>query len=108
MKPDPRSYSPFASAEVRDICAHMNAEERQASSRMGALYGVWVGLTFGAPLGLAIGVRSGPFVAAATVLVGVHFACMPLWLRRQRQFLCSTAWARERGFAPERLRLFSF
>jgi hypothetical protein len=108
MKTDWQTYSPFQSPEVRDICRNMTGAERSEVSRLGALYGVWVGLTFGAPLGLAFGYRSEPFVAIAAAMVTVHLAWLPLWQRRQRRFLCSTAWARERGFTPGRLRLFSF
>lgn len=98
--------SPFQSPEVRDICAHMTEAEKAAASRRGGFYGLWCAATLAGPLSLAISQRSWPVVLMAAVLIAMHVACLPVWFRMQRRFLCSTAWARERGIAPDQLALF--
>jgi hypothetical protein len=108
MKTDWKIWSPFQSPEVRDICAHMTAAEKAEASRRGGFYGVWVAATFAVPLSLAFVERSLWLAVLAAVLVTIHIACIPIWQRMQRRFLCSTAWAREHGITPDRLRMFAF
>jgi len=72
------------------------------------LYGLWVGVTFAVPLSSLFTTEEPILRAVYIVLLIIHVVCIPLELKIQRRFLCSTAWAREQGFAPERLRLFSF
>jgi hypothetical protein len=86
----------------------MTESEKAETSRRGGLYGFWVFATFAGPLSLALMYRHPVLVAIAAVLVVVHIACIPIWQRMQRNFLCSTSWAREHGLTPERLRLFAF
>jgi hypothetical protein len=108
MKADWKTWSPFQSPEVRDICAHMTDSERDEASRRGGLYGLWVFATFAGPLSFAVVYRHPTLIAVAAVLIVIHIVCIPIWQRMQRHFLCSTLWAREQGYTPERLRMFSF
>ena len=100
------TWSPFQSPEVRDICAHMTEAEKATASRRGAIYGLWCAATLAVPFALAISQRSWSIVLLAAVLIAVHVACLPVWFRMQRRFLCSTAWARECGISPDTLALF--
>jgi hypothetical protein len=73
------------------------------------LYGVWVALTVGLPLGS--GCAYWNHISLAVRILGVflfalHVAGVPLWLRAQKRFLCSTQWAQTHDYQPERLRLF--
>src|SRR5262249_4813049 len=108
MKANWKTWSPFQSHEVRDICAHMTEAEKAEASRRGGLYGFWVAATFALPLSFAIAERSLLFIVIAAVLITIHIACIPLWQRMQRQFLSSTAWAREHDISADRLKMFSF
>ena len=108
MKANWKTWSPFQSPEVRDICAHMTDAEKAETSRRGGLYGFWVAATFAVPLAFAIVERSLLFIIIAVVLVAIHIVCIPIWQRMQRRFLCSTTWAREHGITPDRLRMFAF
>ncbi|WZO97470.1 hypothetical protein EP7_004504 [Isosphaeraceae bacterium EP7] len=112
MARDWKNWSPFQSPEVRAICENMTPDERNTSMRMGGFYGVWVAATLQVPL--MVGVMSFvrgwwmpwlPLLAGG--LVVVHLACIAPFRRRMRVFLCSTAWAKSRGFDPETLRAFS-
>ena len=103
-----KTWAPFQSPEVREICAHMTEAEGRAASRRAALYGIWCGVTFAGPVAVAFVIQTSAFIAIVAVLISVHLGCRRVWLRLQRSFFCSTAWAREQGFTPGRLRLFSF
>lgn len=108
MKANWKTWAPFQSPEVREICAHMTDTEKAEVSRRGGLYGLWVAATFGGPLPFAIVYGHPALIAIAAVLIVVHIACIPVWQKMQRQFLCSTAWARAHGITPDRLRMFAF
>jgi len=86
----------------------MTDTEKAEASRRGGSYGLWVAATFAIPLSFAIVERSQLLMVIAAVLVVIHIACIPIWRKMQRRFLCSTAWARERGITPEQLRTFGF
>jgi len=103
-----KTWSPFQSPEVRDICAHMTDAERAEVSQRGGGYGLWVAATFALPLAFALTYRSLVAIVIASILVTVHIVCIPIWQKCQKRFLCSTAWAREQGFTPERIRMFAF
>jgi len=103
-----KTWSPFQSAQVREICAHMTEAESTEATRRGGLYGLWVFATFAGPLSFSVVFHHPVLIAAASVLVVIHVACIPAWLKMQRGFLCSNGWASEQGVTPERLRLFSF
>lgn len=108
MKPDWKTWSPFQSPVVRDICAHMTDAGKSEASRRGGRYGCWVAATFAVPLAFAMVERSLLFVIITVVLVAIHVGCIPVWQRMQRRFLCSTTWAREQGVTPDRLKIFAF
>jgi len=108
MKPHWETWSPFQSAEVRDICAHMTDAERAKASARGAAYGLWSAVTFALPLTIAFTSRSLGTIVIAAVLVTVHLLGIPIWLKQQKRFLCSTDWAHDRGITPDRLRVFAF
>jgi hypothetical protein len=105
---DWKTWSPFQSADVREICAHLTAGERSEAAWRGGLYGIWVFATFAGPVSFAIAFRHPALIALAAGLAIVHLVCIPIWQRSVRRFLCSTAWAREQGYDPERLQLLSF
>ena len=106
-KADWTTWSPFQPPLVREVCAHMTeAETREATTRS-VLDGLWkAGTVLGpffsihfvpSPLGWIYGI--GIFV------VGLSF--LPLWRKIEREFLCTTAWARQQGLRPDQLRGFA-
>lgn len=89
----------------------MTATEKSVATRRGLLYGVWCAVTVALPsqfvtLGLVTGKLNSLIAIACGLLVIAHVVCLPKWLRRQRQFLCNTQWARENQIEPEQLKLF--
>lgn len=110
---DWRTWSPFQSKIVRDICVNMTDAEKSTVTRRGATYGVWVAISFALPgpflaMGLLTGRLSMMFGMLGGLLILAHIACIPIWQRRQRKFLCSTVWARENGIKPNSLKLFNW
>ena len=100
---DWRTWSPFQSQQVREICAHMTEAERRECTLRGAFFGIWNAATCFVPCGLAF-LAPQPLnwiLAPIVLLVGLAF--YPLWRRITREFLASTRWARQQGIAPESL-----
>ena len=79
MKANWKTWSPFQSPEVREICAHMTDREKGEVSHRGAFYGFWVAATFAGPLSFAIVEHNLFSIVIAAVLVSIHLACIPIW-----------------------------
>jgi hypothetical protein len=102
------TWSPLQSQQVGEICAHLTKAERNFFSLLGLLASVWVvGTIFGIPAFLRSNSGSGKWIVAS-VWVVLFAVSIQMLHRMVRYFLCSTIWARERGFKSENLRLFSF
>ncbi len=102
------TWSPLQSREVGEICAHLTGAERNHLSVLGLLSSAWVVATcFGLPAFLRANSGDGKWLVAG-VWVVLFAVSIPMLQRMVRHFLCSTAWAREHGCDPSRLRLFSF
>jgi len=100
--------SPLATPEVREIAAHLTKAERSEAVLHGLLWGVWVAV---ATLGNLFLLKSFPAPGSwivASVIAALFIASLPPMIRMQRRFLCSTTWARERGYTAEQVKLFSF
>jgi len=99
------TWSPFQSADTKAICSNMTEAEMSAGARRGAFYGVWVVISLALPIGLSIFRPSLVSLCIVSVCVAVHILCIPVWQRKQREFLCSTEWAKSQGYTPGDLRL---
>jgi hypothetical protein len=99
--------SPLQSPEVRAICAHLTKAESNQVSLLGFLFGMWiVAAIFGIPVLIKSFPTPGNWIVAS--VFGIIFVVtLPMLSRIGRQFLCSTSWAKEQAFMPERLNLFS-
>jgi ABC-type branched-subunit amino acid transport system permease subunit len=101
--------SPFASDQVKAICAHMTKAERRANIKRGALWGLLIGTVPGI-VGLVLGVvvfRSPLvslticFLALPAIALVFHRKWLPRVLRSQQNSLASTEWARSQGIKAE-------
>lgn len=110
---DTRTGSPLASRQVNDICAHMTKAERRASIKIGALYGLCLGVIPGT-LGFIIGPL---FFKSALTGMTLCAGLMPLvalillkWCpyitKWQQSFLASTEWAKNEGIEANDIKLF--
>ena len=87
------TWSPFQSAEVKEICNHMTLEEQQKAVKYGAMYGLWVALTFAGPIGFYFSFGF-PFWALIALVI-LHVSLIPVFRRSQKKFVYSTEWAIE-------------
>lgn len=79
-----RTWSPFQSVAVRNICAQMRARELSTVVCRGMLYGGWCAVSLAMPLQLLgwglVAKRLDAVVAIASAgLIVVHVACIPVW-----------------------------
>lgn len=99
-------WSPFQSKEVKEICVNMTPKEKSMAARRAFLYGLWIVVSLLIPLFLAVKRPAmGSFVLAA-IGVLLHILYLPVWQRKQKEFLCRTEWARENGITPDKLPIF--
>ncbi len=78
--------------------------------KFGAAFGIWNSATCFLPFACVwffpIPLPLNWIISASVLLVGLAF--YPVWWRKMANLLCSTAWARERGYNPATLRIFPF
>ena len=115
---DRRTWSPFQSKRVREICEHMTEAERDEVARQAATYGIWAGITFAIPIGLVVMLWVAPklglppswFPVELRLAIYVLLVAVPIYIagtiyfrRKQKQFLASTEWARGQGYTAHDL-----
>jgi hypothetical protein len=106
--PDWKNWSPFQSAEAKEICAHLTTAERRSLQARGALVGFAISVVPQLPLFLGFSHWLGPdgtLIFALIGLIVVYFS-VPFLHASIRRFLCNTEWARAQGYRPDELPLF--
>ncbi len=101
-------WFPLNSPTAGEICAHTTAAERRAAALCGALYWLVAAVTLVLPVVIAFalslaGVSVGVVLLFVVPPLLIHIALIPNWRRKQREFLCSTAWAKQKGITPDQL-----
>ena len=102
-KPDWTTWSPFQPPLVREICAHLTAAETRDGTLRGLMFGLWNAATCTGPFFCVMFLPHplGWIYGLAILAIGLAF--YPLWRQMQRDFLCTTAWARQQGLTPDQL-----
>jgi hypothetical protein len=121
-----KTWSPFQSEQVRDICAHLTKDELDRLTQMAKEHGRASAVRFAVPvssicgavlvLPLAGGFATWILVVATAVtfvvvggaLYAVNREFFVQSRKVMRDFLCSTQWAKAQGIVPESLRMFEF
>ena len=104
------TWSPFQSVDVKAICQHITPQEKQTSAVHGAVAGVMIAIFFVAPLVFFVVWGRGVFGAILAIAIFAYvwrFGVRRLH-RQQKEFLCSTEWARQQGYDPDSLQVRSF
>lgn len=107
MSRDPRVWSPFQSREVREICANLTDDELAEFLRRSASVHIVIAMASSVLLLSAMFYFPGAFYIVVCVVVAILIACTPTLQKRQKEFLCSTAWATAQGYTPDKLKLLS-
>ncbi|MBU0477681.1 hypothetical protein KKC91_03845 [bacterium] len=100
-----KTWSPFQSKIVKEICVHMTEIEKKEVIRMGRMYGLWVALTFAIPLSFIFATMRRPIIPifVALIVVPIFIIGTRGLRRKQKKFLCSTEWAKSKGYTPDRI-----
>ena len=100
---DWKTWSPFQSQKVREICAHMTEAEKRAFTLQNYWVTIWNTATFFVMFFVIqfMSKPSGWIIALIFFLAGI--ASFPFWIRRHWQFLCKTAWAQQHAIKPDQL-----
>jgi len=101
---DWRLWSPFQPPLVREICVHMTETEKREAMWRGLLFGIWNAGTFSGPFFCLFSLPDPINWIYAIVVFVVGLSFYPLLLKMQREFVCTTAWARQREIKPEQLK----
>ena len=109
------TWSPFQSAEVREICAHLTPTEHSLLMEDARERGRQIGYWFAFPLAfvaifLASSWRLGLALAALFVVYFVLWG-LPRFRAMRRhsvELLCETEWARTRNYTPTNVKLMTF
>jgi hypothetical protein len=102
-------WSPFQSEAAKEICAHMTTDEKMSNTVRSGLLGLWVIATFAAPqciilLPVVFGIkRSALAISVAVVLLIIFLISIPIIRQNNKNFLCSTEWAKSRGYTTNKI-----
>jgi hypothetical protein len=115
MKSTESTWEPFQSPQVRDICAHLTADEKRQLAAKGKYLGRQVAWRFVAPF-LLVAQSFVYSVLVGFVLLGlfaIYFIAFGLPFireqqKRQRELLCATEYSKTRGYRPDALKMFAF
>jgi len=105
-KQDWRMWSPAQPPLVREISAHLTESERREVLKRSLMFAVWNAATFFVPFFFArLSSLPSPmnWIYAGGAL-GIGLSFYPLFRTIMRDFLCTTAWARQQGILPEQLK----
>ena len=115
MKITQSTWSPFQSTEVRAICAHLTAAEKQQLVAQGFHYGQETAWKLAMPGALVAVAFYSWRPAGFVLLVPFIIYCFTVERRRirahqqrTRELLAATEFTREHGYRPDALRLFAF
>jgi hypothetical protein len=102
-------WSPFQSEAAKEICAHMTTDEKISSKIRSGLLGLWIAAAFAAPqciilLPALFGIkRSALAISVAVVLLIIFLISIPIIRKSGRNFLCSTEWAKSKGYTTDKI-----
>ena len=103
------TWSPFQSETAKEICAHMTRDEKIAGMIRSGLLGLWVAAALAAPqciilLPAVFGIkRSSLAISIAVILLIIFMISIPIIRKSNKNFLCSTKWAKSRGYTVDKI-----
>ena len=104
---DWRTWSPFQSQTVKDICAHMTPDEKKSVTSYGMGSGVIVAIFFAIPLSSGVSLLGSRIFGLPGLAL---LACLAIGVflivkrrRKEKELLCSTQWAKSQGITIDRI-----
>lgn len=102
-----KTWTLFQSPEAKAIYAHLSVQEYRNYQKITTGFAIRNGIISGI---FAIGFQQ-PYIAIkvlALTMLALHVFNQTSLLDELKQFLCSTEWAKEQGYEPDTLKLYSF
>ena len=104
---DWKTWAPFQSEKMKNICSHMTEEEKKKSAQFGAITGIFVAVFFAIPLsfGLTWAFENKSIPAISVIIIWVLIGMPILFSRRRKgkELLCSTKYAQEQGYTMDKI-----
>ena len=104
-----QTWHPFQSELTREICAHMTQEEKMSFMMRSIMLGLWIAASFAGPqcvilLPALFGIkRSALAISVAVVLLIMFLISIPVIKKYNKNYLCSTEWAKSRGYTTDKI-----
>jgi ABC-type spermidine/putrescine transport system permease subunit II len=106
------TWAPFQSDQVKEICAHMTAEERSRTFRRAAAFGAVLGVLIGGLQLMAIALGKWLFDSSLMGMMSFQLVILipmgiALWKfkpridRSQKAFLASIQWSKDEGLSSD-------
>ena len=104
---DWRTWAPFQSKAVKDICDHMTEQEKIAVESFAKVTGILVAICFAIPVSfgvmLIILLKSIYPTIALIVWITIGICILLHRRRKSKELLCSTNWAKAQGYMPDKV-----
>ena len=104
---DWKTWAPFQSEKMKNICSHMTEKEKKKSAQFGGITGIFVAVFFAIPLssGVIWVFKNKSIIAIFTIILWVLIGIPILWSRRKKgkELLCSTKYAQEQGYTIDKI-----
>jgi hypothetical protein len=104
-----QTWFPFQSEATREICAHMTQDEKMSFMIRSALLGLWIAAGFAGPqcvilLPALFGIkRSALAISIAFIFLIMFLISIPFIKKRNKIVLCSTEWAKAKGYTADKI-----
>ena len=99
------TWAPFQSKKTKEICKHLTETEEGKIFAFGCFNGLIAGI-FGISFSRGIMMASENKSATTIVITLCVLIGIPIMLMRRRKgkkLLCSTKWAQEQGYTPDKI-----
>jgi len=103
---DKRTWAPFQSPTVKNICSNMTESEKNLVAAHGKSFGVKAAIFVVIPLVIGVDLRSSLVgLPGVIILLWIMFGAVILTRQRKKgkELLCSTDWAKSQGITPDKL-----
>ena len=97
-------FSGNPSPLYQQIKSHMTAAEKRELFMRSVMFALWNVATCFSPFFIVLWGHGPTRWAYAALALVIGFAAYPVWFKILREGMSNTAWARERGIAPEQIR----
>jgi hypothetical protein len=104
---DKRTWAPFQSKAVQDICDHMTEQEKVAVESFAKVTGILTAICFAIPISFGvifvISLKSINAIIALIIWISIGIFILLRRRTKAKELLCSTNWAKSQGYTPDKI-----